>query len=111
MFYDMPTDKEEKKEYKKVMSNASHIVDEFEGSSKHVRINRDLGRCSDCANLEFAETRWGNYFAKCGYLEIRLNSNDPIEKCNKHKPVGSMDLSDMWNIYTPINISKRKAGF
>ena len=111
MLFDTPGTDEEKKEFKKIRSKASQIIDEYEGSLKQHKINKDLGMCSDCEHLEFAETRWGKYFAKCGYLDFTLNPNDPIEKYNKHKPVGVMDLSDMWNIYTPLEYKKQKAGF
>ena len=110
MLFNEPSDPAEKKEYRRVATSASQIIDEYEGSVKHRNISKDLGICSDCDNLEFAESRWGKCFAKCGYFDLQLNLSDPIERCNKHKPVGDMDINDMWNIYTPINI-KQKVGF
>ena len=111
MIFDIPGTDEEKKEFQRLRSQASQIIDEFEGSQRQATINMDLGTCSNCEHLEFAESRWGRCFAKCGYLDFMLNQSDPIERCNKHKPVGVMDLSDMWNIYTPIEVNKNKAGF
>lgn len=110
MFFNDPNDPVEKREYKRVAATAAQIVDEYEGSLTHRNISRDLGICSDCDHLEFAESRWNKCFAKCGYFDLKLNLSDPIEKCNKHKPVGSMDINDMWNIYTPIE-NKQKVGF
>ncbi|RLI58646.1 MAG: hypothetical protein DRO67_10500, partial [Candidatus Asgardarchaeum californiense] len=102
--------KTEKKEYRKVKTIASQYVDEYDGTPAVRNVRNDLGVCSDCENLEYAETKWGRYFAKCGHMEFKLNANDPIQKCNKHTPVGKMELSDMWNIYIPIELNKKTAG-
>lgn len=110
MLFDSGMDKSEKKEYKKVKTIASQYADEYDGTPKNNAVGHDIGICRDCGNLEYAETRWGKFFAKCSYLEIKLNTSDPIERCNKHVPSGKMDLSEMWSIYIPININEKKAG-
>jgi len=110
MLFDNGMDKSEKKEYKKVKTIASQYTDDFDGTPRNNVVTRDIGICSDCDHLEYAETRWGRFFAKCSYLDIGLNASDPVEKCNKHTPSRKMDLSDMWNIYTPIDVDKKKVG-
>jgi len=111
MIFESAMDKKEKRDYKKIRTIAAQFLDEYDGSQKRSHISIDLGICKDCDYLEYAESRWGKYFAKCNYLELRLNSSDPIEKCNKHKPVGKMELGEMYTIHIPIEVNKTPAGF
>lgn len=71
-----------------------------------------IGLCSDCNNLEYCKTEFGNVHAKCEYFEIRLTGRNRIKECNKYSKRGTMSLRDAMDLAWIIdNETPNKIGF
>lgn len=65
-----------------------------------------LGICCDCSLLDFTRSEFGRVFAKCSKKKMRLEGKDRIVECTSYWQKGQMDLYEMYDIATLIEISK-----
>ena len=86
------------------------IDDEFFGLKYDISNNK-LGLCKDCKHLQMAKTEFGNTFANCYDLDIKLSAEDPVVECTNYEKRGTMSIFEMERIAYIIETDKRKAGF
>jgi hypothetical protein len=67
-----------------------------------------IGICHDCKFLLYCKTEFGNVFAKCSELEIRLSGQNRIKECNLHAQRFAMSLNDMYSIAYLIDVDTNK---
>ena len=70
-----------------------------------------FGLCNDCAYFVVVESEFEILYMRCDELRIRLDTRYPVKKCSKYTKRGGMNLWDMKQIATIIEVPKEKAGF
>ena len=76
-------------------------------NSSGVRPQKEkFGICGTCKRLELVRTKYSIRLAKCGYHDIRISENDPVEECSCYEKVGAMSLNEMSGMAWLIDIPK-----
>jgi len=82
-------------------------LDKWESQSGRYSPLDDLvGICSNCQNMRYCKSEFGNVSAWCTTFRCQLHGRDRIVECNEHCERGRMSLRDMEVIATLLDIDK-----
>lgn len=89
--------------------DVEEVANEIESK---VLVPKSFGICSDCKQFEYQRSKFGKEYFRCNIEGNRFfpSQIDPIEKCSCFTKRGLMDLFDMWNIATMVEL-KNPVGF
>jgi len=69
-------------------------------------LDDSIGICSNCENMRYCKSEFGNIIAICWSFKIKLHGRERVVECNEHAPRGQLSLRDMETIATIIDIEK-----
>jgi len=105
-------DKEDQKKEKEVSIGIAKLgLDHWETLHDRVTTFDELELCSTCTSARALKTKYGKLSAFCYEFDLKLNNVDPVIECLSYIKKGSMNLNQMKEIATLIDIDTKKIGF
>ncbi len=71
------------------------------------KVESTLGLCNSCEHLILVKSEYGNIFAKCDELGLRLSGNNRISECTMFIEKGKLTLTEMKQMATLIDDKKK----